>query len=171
MRRCQYTPFQILDKWSPWGVSTVDLFSIKIFPHLCKIPQVKSVDQTFLLKDPSSWKSFCLWNIRENATDSQSWSCACNICVWKNIKKWRFTASVSVLILDTTLQPIYNWTCFYIPLPSRGQSTVCAWHEFGLTNKIACAAAGHVNYTTVCDAGYSIKYVVIEGFKQTWTDK
>ena len=34
---------------------------------------------------------------------------------------------------------------------SCGQSTVCAWHEFGLTNKIA-----EWN-------------VVLEGFKQLWT--
>ena len=36
-------------------------------------------------------------------------------------------------------------------LPSRGQSTLCAWHEFGLTNK---------------SAEWN---VVREGFKQPWT--
>ena len=36
-------------------------------------------------------------------------------------------------------------------LPSRGQSTLCAWHEFGLTNK---------------SAEWN---VVLEGFKQPWT--
>ena len=38
-----------------------------------------------------------------------------------------------------------------MPLPSRGQSTVCAWHEFGLTNK---------------SAEWN---VVLEGFKQPCT--
>ena len=43
----------------------------------------------------------------------------------------------------------YSWQ--YMPLPSREQSTVCAWHEFGLTNK---------------SAEWN---VVLEGFKQPWT--
>ena len=38
-----------------------------------------------------------------------------------------------------------------MPLLSRGQSTVCAWHEFGLINK---------------SAEWN---VVLEGFKQPWT--
>ena len=38
-----------------------------------------------------------------------------------------------------------------MPLPSREQSTVCAWYEFGLTNK---------------SAEWN---VVLEGFKQPWT--
>ena len=38
-----------------------------------------------------------------------------------------------------------------MPIPSRGQLTVCAWHEFGLTNK---------------SAEWN---VVLEGFKQPWT--
>ena len=78
----------LLATWqdSRWRRIFARSFLFKIFPHLCKIPQVKSADGNFLLKE-RSWESFCHQNTSEKATDShhQWWSCA---CVRLEMKLW-----------------------------------------------------------------------------------
>ena len=57
--------------------------------------------------------------------------------MWKDFEKKRScNYSPPPWILSRGKQvSSYSWQ--YMPLPSHGKSTVCAWREFGLTNKSA----------------------------------
>ena len=57
--------------------------------------------------------------------------------MWKDFEEKRSCKYSPPAWISSRDRQVSSYSWQYMPLPSRGQSNVCSWREFGLTNKSA----------------------------------